>query len=96
MPITVRDLILLADQAYDTDGLVLQYHDEPTGQHGDGLARFIAIELAETFDADADQDEQLNEAYRVMQQAVDQLNDVLTAFCQAGGGWRQTTQEKQS
>ena len=54
------ELIQKASDAYDSDGWVMRYYmhtdDEPLT--GDGLAQFIATELAETFDEDSSDEEQ--------------------------------------
>src|SRR5512137_2491609 len=42
------ELIAIADEGY-SDGLVLAYHEEPDGEHGDTLAKFVAVDLADTF-----------------------------------------------
>lgn len=72
-------IIKIVDEAYP-DGLVGQYHAKPTREHGDGLARFIAIELKETFDAKATDLEQLTEAYNKMKSAYDELGAVVSAL----------------
>lgn len=72
----LKELIRLADKAYDEDGLVMAYHEDPEGNHGDTLAKFIALELAGTFDAEANDLNQLNEATRVIGVACQQLNRV--------------------
>lgn len=82
---TLDDLIKIADEAYSSHadmsaGLITAYHENPDGEHGDGLARFIAVELNETFDPDATTLEQLSEANRVMTVAMNQLEFVANAF----------------
>lgn len=47
---------------------------------GDTLAKFIVIELCETFDDEASDVEQLKEAARVMSSAKRELEDVSSAF----------------
>lgn len=79
---TLEQIIAIADEAYG-DGLVGLYHDEPTGDHGDTLAKFIAIELRETYEAGATDSEQLREAYRVMKSARNQLMGVEEALGEA-------------
>jgi hypothetical protein len=76
----LKTLIETADKAYDEDGLVLQYFMEPAGEHGDGLAKFIAEELRETYDSEVSTEEQIAEALRVMLQARDQLCRVIAGF----------------
>lgn len=74
------DLITAADEAYDMDGLVWQYYDAPEGNHGDTLAKFIAVELNDTYDPGATGQEQLREAIRAMTSARDQLQAVVDAL----------------
>lgn len=76
---TREQIIAIADEAYG-DGLVGLYHDEPTGDHGDTLAKFIAIELRETYEAEAADAEQLWEAHRVMKSARNELMGVEEAL----------------
>lgn len=75
----LRDIIKLASDSY-SDDLILQYYEYPDEDHGDGLARFIALELQETYDEDATTQEQIAEAYRVMENAWHQIEDVMVAF----------------
>jgi hypothetical protein len=72
-------LIKIADTAYP-DGMVLQAHQAKGKKVGDGLAEFIANELAETFEPGAKGMAQIDEAIRVMTNARDQVNLVLNAF----------------
>lgn len=68
------------------DAAVLDYWDEkhecpvdnPGG--GDTLALFIAWELYETFDPDADDEQQISTAIGAMRRAGDCLRDVETAL----------------
>lgn len=76
---TLKEIIKIADEAYG-DGLIQNYFDNPGGQFGDGLARFIAVELRETYDDTATDDEQLNEAAHTMESAMLQLREVTLAF----------------
>lgn len=75
----LSEIIAIADAAYP-DGLVQAYFDEPDGQHGDTLAEFIVRELGDAYDADASSQEQLAEAVRVMQRAMDELEAVVAAL----------------
>jgi hypothetical protein len=56
--------------------------DQPRNnpQGGDTLARFIAFELAETFDPQADDGTQIATAIRAMQTAADGLGAVAHAL----------------
>ena len=80
------DLMKLANEAYD-DGFILElYYDEKCGKFvdnkhgGDGLARFIAMELSTTFDPKARTRDQIAETLRVMMRARSNLDDVICAL----------------
>lgn len=80
----LKELIAIADEAYP-DGLVALYTNDKTGKfedgpHGDGLARFIACELCETFEPKASKKDQLNEAVRVLERAQSELQEVIDAL----------------
>jgi hypothetical protein len=75
----LAELIAIASGAYDDD-LVAQYYEDRNGKHGDGLARFIAEEIEETFESDAPTEQQLTEAIRVITSARDQLDAVVAAL----------------
>ena len=82
---TLNQLICRAASVYP-EAYVLEYWDaeaqepkeNPLG--GDTLARFIAIELADTFDEEADDDKQIAEAVRAMQSAADDLAAIVQAL----------------
>ena len=76
---TLLEIIRIADTAYD-DNLVLDYHKHPRGNHGDGLAKFIAEELRETYCAGSTDEEQIAEACRVMETAMHDITNVVDAF----------------
>ncbi len=76
---TLDQLIDIANAAYGDD-LILQYHRNRQGNYGDGLAKFIAVELAETFEADAAGKEQTERAAEVMGNAQDELAKVYCAL----------------
>lgn len=73
------ELVDIVDAAYP-DGYVRLYYDDPEGEHGDTLAKFIAVELKDTYDEDASTADQLEEAGRVMAVACDQLQGVIAAL----------------
>ena len=73
------EIIAIADRAYP-DALAQAYFENPDGRHGDTLARFIAIELQEVYDAEASDEDQWSEAARVMRRARDELDNVLAAL----------------
>lgn len=79
---TLVELIHIVSDAYP-DGLVEDYFREPEGGHGDGLAKFVASEIAETFDPEAPTALQLSEAQRVMDTAANDLNNVCDALTEA-------------
>lgn len=78
----LEKIIKAADEAYP-DGLVKAYHDEPEGKFGDTLAKFIAIELAETNDPERDEEAQFRDAINVMESAHHQIKEVINALYRA-------------
>ena len=74
-----------AAQAYP-DEYILQFWDEqrqcaiPCEGAGDSLAEFIAWELYETYDAETGDDEQIDQAIEVMQNAANELLGVVRAL----------------
>jgi hypothetical protein len=71
----LEKLIEIASSAYP-DGLVQQAFKSKKGV-GDGLAEFIARELADTFDPKASDLDQMREAHRCMSSAMDQIASVV-------------------
>ena len=83
----IGELIALASEAYDADGVMMSYWNSKTnkpkrGRYGDSLAEFVVQELYETFDPKASDSKQLEEAIRVMDIAASQLVDVVVRFRQ--------------
>ena len=76
---TLQELIDIADAVYP-DGLVGAYHQNITVDNGDTLAKFLVIELRETFDTDASDDEQLAAAERAVYAAIGELEAVREAL----------------
>ncbi len=85
------DLVLICNEGYTQDfpeSSLLEYVNLRSGQPllkmpsplGDSLAVFVIRELAETFDPDASDGEQIAEAVRVMSAARDNLENVVTAL----------------
>jgi len=72
-------IISAADQGYG-DGLVLQSYKNPRRFCGDTLAKFVAIELKETFDSDLSPAEQVAEAVRAMSVARTDIENVIGAL----------------
>ena len=60
---------------FDTEGLFKE------AEHGgDSLARYIVIDLSETFDSDATDDEQLHEAKMLLHTALGDILSVLAGL----------------
>ena len=82
---TLNQLVCRASSSYP-DAYVLQYWDSGIEQPranqmgGDTLAQFIANELADTYDSDASEEEQVATAVKVMQSAADDLQAVADAL----------------
>lgn len=82
---TLNQLICRAASTYP-DAYILQYFDLAKGaprrnvQAGDTLAQFIAQELADTYDADASDGEQIATAVTAMQRASDELAGIAHAI----------------
>jgi len=79
--------IAIANDAYPDD-MIQQAHEwqkegGTASGIGDGLAWFIANELTETYDPDGTDETQLEEAFRVMNTAYDELGGVLNALAVA-------------
>lgn len=77
------ELLNKANMGYP-DGFLSTYYDEKTGKliegSGDDLAKFIVIELQETFDENLSDEEQINEANRVLEKAKQDIDDVIVAL----------------
>ncbi len=64
------------------DGGTEEYFDPETGKHtpwhpGDSLAWFVAIEIEETFDPDADDDSQIATAAHALDNAMNELQRAI-------------------
>jgi hypothetical protein len=86
---TLVQLLDKASEGYDVEGTLAMYYHPQTGElkrgrtmakFGDGLARFVVVELAETFDPDASKTEQVAEAVRVMENAKREIEGVLNSL----------------
>lgn len=80
---TINKIIKIAAKAYPDEYLLMYWHvrkQRPKEGSGDGLARFIVQELYETYDADATDACQLEEAKRVMANAMYQLQAITEAM----------------
>ena len=82
---TLNQLVGRAAAVYP-DGQVMEYWDtkKERPRHnrkgGDTLAQFIAFELADTYDPDADDGTQIATAVKAMQTAADDLQTVAQAL----------------
>ena len=78
--LSLVELLNLANEAYD-DGYLSEYFDPDTGTSregsGDTLAEFIVREIRDTFDPNASRSPQLEEARRVLMNAIDDLESVI-------------------
>lgn len=85
---TLSDLIRIANEHYD-DGYLAAYFDFANGvpalseEQGDTLALFTVSEIADTYDADASDEDQIREAIRVMESAARQLQVVASGLAEA-------------
>lgn len=76
---TLEELIKIADKGYE-DALIYAYYIQPDGGHGDGLAKFIAIELAETYDANLSDKDQGIIATKAIDAAITNCYKVRNAL----------------
>jgi len=81
----LNQLICKAASVYP-DGFVLKYWDmekecpKENPEGGDTLAQFIARELADTYDPETNDKEQVETAVRVMQAAISDITTVIDAL----------------
>lgn len=83
---SVRELLDKANRGYP-DGFLSEYYNTKGNfreGRGDTLAEFIVVELIETFDPDATEDEQLDEAVRAMERAREDIEGVIRALRDGG------------
>jgi len=78
----INAMIELVNEGYPDDLVSAQWDPEnevlPLAPQGDSLAYFIASELASTFDKDATDGKQIEEAIRRMKVAIGELSDLVT------------------
>jgi len=92
-------LLNKANEGYD-DHFLSEYFHPKTGRfrkgEGDGLARFIVIEISETFDAESTDLQQVDEAIRVMIQAREDIRRVIVALRKGRGEafWKEQEKKK--
>ena len=86
---TLNKLISKAALAYP-DGLLLEYWDSEKEQPrrnpgaGDTLAWFIVEEIFETYDADTSDEQQIEAAAHVLENAVSEINNVIGGLKNGG------------
>lgn len=73
----------IADEGYG-NGIVADYAKHPETDHGDTLAKFVAVELECCGKASADRSD-LTEAIRLMERAREDLDNVIAALYAARG-----------
>lgn len=82
-----KDLLEIANQGYAKDDTGVDLRSiNPKGSQfmvGDTLAVFVVRELHDTFDQLADDEEQVDEAIRVLRTAVKDLQNTIDAFAVA-------------
>ena len=82
-PLALVELLNMANKGYP-DEFLSEYYDMNTGERrqcdGDTLAKFIVTELRDTFDAHASHAEQIEEAHRVLNNAIRDLENVARAL----------------
>ncbi len=85
------DLVLICNEGYTQDfpeSSLLEFVNQRSGRPlvkmpspiGDTLALFVVRELAETFDAEAGEEEQIAEAIRVLSRARRDLDNIVSAL----------------
>ena len=91
---TLIDLIDLADRGFTRDfaeSSLLDFVDRrgyPRDESGDTVALFIVRELAETFDEEAREEDQIDTAINAMTKARDDLENVIAALEHGHDGTR--------
>ncbi len=80
--LTLDDLIAIAGEGYG-DGLVQGCHEDHDGEHGDTLAKFVAIELADAFSDDQPRKAQIAAAISPMTTAIRDLENVVIVLREA-------------
>jgi hypothetical protein len=81
---TLLQLLNTANKGYP-DGFLENHYDNKTGKlkkstSGDSLARFIVVELSETFDPEKSDEIQASQAIDMMERAKDDLQGVIEAL----------------
>ena len=76
----LSELIEIASQGYGHDKTVINEVHEGTYDGGDTLAKFIEIELRQTYEENASDEDQLHRALQVMETAQKELDGVVSAL----------------
>ena len=76
-------LFEIVDEVY-ADSMIELYAKDPEGRHGDTLAKFIVMELTDTYDPEDTSEGQRAEAVRVMEMARNDLDTVIAALRTVG------------
>ncbi len=80
---TILELLNRANQGYP-DRLLSAFYNKSTGAphswNGDTLAKFIVLELHETYDSSTTDQAQLSTAIQALRQAVSELEGVIQAL----------------
>jgi|LauGreDrversion4_2_1035121.scaffolds.fasta_scaffold1851786_2 hypothetical protein len=81
---TKLELMRMANEGYP-DGMLSEYYDDhgnyvANDGAGDGLAALVVAELSETFDENAKDETQVDEAVRVLKRAQRDLEDTVNAL----------------
>ncbi len=77
----LSELIAVVDEGYGDDRIALAHAGEDCG---DGLAAFIARELADTFDEEASDAKQISTALSVIEGVREDLDRVVGSLSEAG------------
>ena len=79
----LTEIMKIASSAYPDD-LIMRYHKNPKHDFGDTLAKFLAVEIKDTYDADEPAGEQLLYAARKVDTAIQELAKVRERLQNAG------------
>lgn len=74
----LEKMMQVVSDAYECDDTVMNYYRDPTGDYGDTLAKFIAVECKET--AAESGMAGIQAAYRAMLTAQNQIDSVCAAL----------------
>lgn len=99
----INEIIKIADAAYPDGVISCQWNDKtkqprkvPLYGMGDTLARFIVIEIAETYDPKAGTQEQLRTAAHCIFRASTQCTDVEYALLDAAGSLKKPSKHRKA